>query len=103
MCRIEKKQNDQSNKESSSKNDKIEDESFITEEITLMIKRFIDKSFEFLINLVNDHVTRKFSILKLLIIFSAIDHLLFRTSSKFLFAKSIRERNSLRRALNRFK
>jgi hypothetical protein len=60
MCRI-KKRNDQFNQKSSCKNDKIENESFITEEITLMIKRFINESSDssFLINLVNDHITRK--------------------------------------------
>ncbi len=60
MCRIKKK-NDQSNKKSSRKDDKIEDESFIIEEITLMIKRLINKSSDssFLVNSVNDHITRK--------------------------------------------
>jgi hypothetical protein len=68
MCRI-KKRNDQFNKKSSRRNDKIEDESSITEKITLMIKRHIDEiesveSIElirssFLVNLVNDHITRK--------------------------------------------
>jgi hypothetical protein len=67
MCWIKKK-----NDKSSRRDDKIEDESSITEEITLMIKRLIDKveSFKsvksaessessFLVNLVNDHITRK--------------------------------------------
>ncbi len=64
MCRIKKK-----NDKSSDRNDKIEDESFITEEITLMIKRLIsesesvesDESLEslFLVNSVNDYITRK--------------------------------------------
>jgi hypothetical protein len=68
MCRI-KKRNDQFNKRSSRRDDKIESESFITEEITLMIKRLIEKiesveSIELirsssLINSVNDHITRK--------------------------------------------
>jgi hypothetical protein len=68
MCRIKKK-NDQFNKESSRRDDKIENESFITEEITLMIKRLIDEvesaeSTELirsssLVNSVNDHITRK--------------------------------------------
>jgi hypothetical protein len=67
MCRIKKK-NDQFNKKLSRRNDKIEDRS-ITEEITLMIKRLISeiKSVEsakssessFLVNSVNDHITRK--------------------------------------------
>jgi hypothetical protein len=69
MCRIKKK-NDQF--KSSRKDDKIEDESSITEEITLMIKRLIDEieSAELaesaklirsssLVNSVNDHITRK--------------------------------------------
>jgi hypothetical protein len=57
MCRI-KKRNDQF--KSSCRNDKIENESFITEEITLIIKRLIDETeSSFLVNLVNDHITRK--------------------------------------------
>jgi hypothetical protein len=60
MCRIKNKRQDDQFK-SSRKNDKIEDESSITEEITLMIKRLIDEneSSEFLVNSVNDHITRK--------------------------------------------
>jgi hypothetical protein len=58
MCRT-KKRNDQSNKRSSRKNDKIGNKSSITKEITLMIKRFIDESSESLVNSVNDHITRK--------------------------------------------
>jgi hypothetical protein len=61
MCRI-KKRNDQFNKKSSRKNDKIEDE-LIIEEVTLMIKRLIseNKSFEssLLVNSINDHIIRK--------------------------------------------
>ncbi len=95
MCRIKKK-NDQF--KSSRKDDKIEDESSITEEITLMIKRLIDETeSSLLVNSVNDHITRK------ILDSETIDLHLFRTFSKFSFAKSIRERNSLRRALNRFK
>ncbi len=57
MCRIKKK-NDQF--KSSRKDDKIEDESSITEEITLMIKRLIDETeSSLLVNSVNDHITRK--------------------------------------------
>jgi hypothetical protein len=69
MCRIKKK-NDQF--KSSRRNDKIENESSITEEITLMIKRLIDEiesveSIEsaelirssLLVNSVNDHIIRK--------------------------------------------
>jgi hypothetical protein len=57
MCRI-KKENDQF--KSSRRNDKIEDESFIIEEITLMIKRLIDETeSSFLVNSINDHITRK--------------------------------------------
>ncbi len=59
MCRI-KKRNDQFNKKSSRRNDKIENESFVTEEITLMIKHLIDEAeSSFLVNSVNDHITRK--------------------------------------------
>jgi hypothetical protein len=62
MCRI-KKRNDQFNKKSSRRNDKIENESFIIEEITLMIKDLINEiesaESSFLINSVNDHITRK--------------------------------------------
>jgi hypothetical protein len=62
MCRI-KKRNDQSNKESSRRDDKIENESSITKEVTLMIKRFINEiestESSFLVNSVNDHITRK--------------------------------------------
>ncbi len=66
MCRI-KKENDQSNKKSPRRDDKIENESSITEEITLMIKRLIDEvesaesteSSTSLVNSVNDHITRK--------------------------------------------
>jgi hypothetical protein len=60
MCRIKKK-NDQFNKKSSRKNDKIKDESSITEEITLMIKRLIDElsKSSFLVNAVNNHIIRK--------------------------------------------
>jgi hypothetical protein len=70
MCRIKKNQNDQS--KSSRRGDKIENESYITEEITLMIKRLIDEiesieSVELaesirsssLVNSVNDHTIRK--------------------------------------------
>jgi hypothetical protein len=69
MCRIKKK-NDQFN--SSRRDDKIENESSITEEITLMIKRLIDEiesvesvesaeliRLSFLVNSVNDYITRK--------------------------------------------
>ncbi len=66
MCRI-KKRNDQF--KSFRRDDKMKDESSITEKITLMIKRLIEKieSVEsvklirssFLVNLVNDHITRK--------------------------------------------
>jgi hypothetical protein len=111
MCRI-KKRNDQF--KSSRRDDKIDDESSITEEITLMIKRLIDKvesvesiksaeSSEFLVNSLNDHITRKFLIRKSLITSFAIDHFLSHTSSKFSSARRARKRNSLRRALNRFK
>jgi hypothetical protein len=71
MCRI-KKRNDQSNKESSRRDDKIENESSITEEVTLMIKRLKSEvesagSVEsaelirssLLVNSVNGHITRK--------------------------------------------
>jgi hypothetical protein len=59
MCRIKKK-NDQSNKRSSRRDDKTENESSITEEITLMSKHLIDEAeSSLLINLVNDHITRK--------------------------------------------
>jgi hypothetical protein len=60
MCRI-KKRNDQSNKGSPRRNDKTENEPFITEEITLMIKRLIDESPDSspLVNSVNGHITRK--------------------------------------------
>jgi hypothetical protein len=66
MCKI-KKRNDQF--KSSRRNDKIEDESSIIQEVTLMIKRLVSEnesvksaeSFEssFLVNSVNDHITRK--------------------------------------------
>ncbi len=59
MCRIKNKRNDQSNKRSPRRDDKTENESSITEEITLMIKRLIDESSELLVNSVNDHITRK--------------------------------------------
>jgi hypothetical protein len=60
MCRI-KKRNDQFNKRSSRRDDKTENESSITEEITLMIKRLIDETeSSSLVNSVNDHITRKF-------------------------------------------
>jgi hypothetical protein len=58
MCRIKNKSQNEQFK-SSRKNKKIVDESII-EEITLMIKRFIDEAeSSFLINSVNDHITRK--------------------------------------------
>jgi hypothetical protein len=57
MCRI-KKRNDQF--KSSRRNEKIANESSITEEITLMIKHLIDEAeSSLLVNLVNDHITRK--------------------------------------------
>ncbi len=70
MCRIKNKKNDQFNKKSSRRDDKIENESSITEEVTLMIKRLINEiesvesiesaeSSELLVNSVNDHITRK--------------------------------------------
>jgi hypothetical protein len=65
MCRIKNKRNDQS--KSPRRNDKTEDESSITEGITLMIKRLIDEvesaesteSSAPLVNLVDEHITRK--------------------------------------------
>jgi hypothetical protein len=82
MCRI-KKRNDQI--KSSRKNDKIENESSITEEITLMIKRLINeiKSAESaesssLVNSVNDHITRK------ILDSEIIDHI-FCNRSFFIF------------------
>jgi hypothetical protein len=74
MCRI-KKRNDQSNKKSSCRDDKIENESSITKEITLMIKRLIDKSSESLVNSVNDHITRK------ILDSETIDHIFCNRSS----------------------
>ncbi len=85
MCRIKKK-NDQSNKKSSRRDDKIENESSITEEITLMIKRLINESVESaesaelirsssLVNSVNDHITRKILDSK------TIDHIFCNRSS----------------------
>jgi hypothetical protein len=60
MCWIKKKQDDQLNKKSSRRDDKIENKSFITEEITLMIKRLIDETeSSSLVNSVNNHITRK--------------------------------------------
>jgi hypothetical protein len=58
MCRIKKNQNVQF--KSFCKDEKIVNESFITEEITLMIKRLIDEAeSSLLVNLINDHITRK--------------------------------------------
>jgi hypothetical protein len=78
MCRI-KKRNDQSNKRLSRRDDKIENESSITEEITLMIKLFTDKSSNssFLVNSVNDHITRK------ILDFETTDHI-FCNRSNFI-------------------
>jgi hypothetical protein len=88
MCRIKKK-NDQF--KSCRRDDKIEDESSIIEEITLMIKRIIDKiesvesveSVElirssFLVNSVNDHIIRK------ILDSRTIDHI-FCNRSFFIF------------------
>jgi hypothetical protein len=67
MCRTKKK-NDQFNKRSPRRNDKTEDESSITEEVTLMIKRLIsgsestestDTESSLLVNSVNGHIIRK--------------------------------------------
>ncbi len=109
MCRI-KKRNDQFNKKSSRRNDKIENESSIIEEITLMIKRLIDEiesaesaESSLLVNLVNDHITRKILDSEIIDHIFAIDHLLSLTLSKFSSARRERKRNSLRRTLNRFK
>jgi hypothetical protein len=107
MCRIKKK-NDQF--KSSRRNDKIENESSIIEEITLMIKRLIDEiesaesaESSLLVNLVNDHITRKILDSEIIDHIFAIDHLLSLTLSKFSSARRERKRNSLRRTLNRFK
>ncbi len=78
MCQTKNKnQNDQSNKKSSRRDDKIENESSITEEITLMIKRFINESAKssFLVNSVNDHIIRKILDSK------TIDHIFCNRSS----------------------
>jgi hypothetical protein len=84
MCRIKKK-NDQSNKESPDRDDKIENESSITEEITLMIKPLINEiesaESSFLINSVNDHITRK------ILDSETIDHI-FCNRSNFIFYTS---------------
>jgi hypothetical protein len=85
MCRIKKK-NDQFNKRSPRRDDKIGNESSITEEITLMIKRLIDEVesaesiestelSELLVNSVNDHIIRKILDSK------AIDHIFCNRSS----------------------
>jgi hypothetical protein len=81
MCRI-KKRNDQF--KSPRRNDKIGNESSITEEITLMIKRLIDEiesaesaESSSLVNSVNDHITRKILDLK------ATDHI-FCNRSNFI-------------------
>ncbi len=77
MCRI-KKRNDQSNKRSSRRDDKIENESSITEEITLMIKHLIDEAeSSLLVNSVNDHITRK------ILDFEITDHI-FCNRSNFI-------------------
>jgi hypothetical protein len=102
MCRIKKNQNDQF--KSSRRDDKIENVSSITEEITLMIKHLIDEAESLLlVNSVNDHITRK-------ILDSETTNHIFcnrsnftRTFSKFSSARRTRERNLSRRALNRFK
>jgi hypothetical protein len=90
MCRIKKK-NDQFNKRSSREDDKIENESSITEEITLRIKRLIDEiesaeSVEsaelirssLLVNSVNDHIIRK-------ILDSRTTNHIFCNRSSFIF------------------
>jgi hypothetical protein len=84
MCRIKKK-NDQF--KSCRRNDKIGNESSITEEITLMIKRLIKEieSVEstelirssFLVNSINDHITRK------ILDFEITDHI-FCNRSNFI-------------------
>jgi hypothetical protein len=87
MCRI-KKGNDQFNKKSPRRDDKIGNESSITEEITLMVKRLIGgvgsvgsvESAELirsssLVNSVNDHIIRKILDSK------AIDHIFCNRSS----------------------
>jgi hypothetical protein len=74
MCRIKKKnQNDQSKRESSQKKS---NESLITSEISLMIKRLIDESSESrlaesrsLVNSVNSHIIKK------ILNSDAIDHI----------------------------
>jgi hypothetical protein len=85
MCRIKNKsQNDQSNKKSSRRNDKIEDELFITEEITLMIKHLIDEvELSLLINSVNDHITRK------TLDFETTDHIFCNRSNFILYTLKI--------------
>jgi hypothetical protein len=85
MCRIKNKKQDDQFK-SSCKDDKIENESFIIKEITLMIKRLVDEiesiesteSFEFLVNSVNDHITRK------ILDFKITDHI-FCNRLNFIF------------------
>jgi hypothetical protein len=84
MCRT-KKGNDQSNKGSPRRDDKTEDESPITEKVTLMIKRLIDESSDSssLVNSVNGHITRK------ILDSGATDHIFCNRSSFISYTPKI--------------